>query len=105
LAWLHATCPHATFRDPQQAIAAAEEGAKLSPPTDCFALDALAVAHASAGNFEDAARITEQAIASAPPDYVELLRQRLNLYQQGQPFINQPADSIRAASHETQVDK
>jgi tetratricopeptide (TPR) repeat protein len=105
LAWLHATCPDAAFRDPQQAIAAAEEAAKLSPPTDCFALDALAVAHASAGNFENAARLTEQAIASAPPDYVELLRQRLNLYQQGQPFINQPAGAVRAASHETQINK
>jgi len=105
LAWLHATCPNAAFRDPQQAIAAAEEAAKLSPPTDCFALDALAVAHASAGNFKDAARITEQAIASAPPDYAELLRQRLNLFHQGQPFINQPADSVRAASLETDIDK
>jgi tetratricopeptide (TPR) repeat protein len=105
LAWLHATCPNADFRDPQQAITAAEEAAKLSPPTDCFALDALAVAQASAGNFEDAARLTEQAIASAPPDYAELLRQRLNLYQQGQPFINQPADSVRAASHATPIDK
>jgi tetratricopeptide (TPR) repeat protein len=105
LAWLHATCPDAAFRDPQQAIAAAEEAAKLSPPTDCFVLDALAVAYASAGNFEDAARMTEQAIASAPPDYVELLRQRLNLYKQGQPFINQPANSVRAASHQTPIDK
>jgi tetratricopeptide (TPR) repeat protein len=105
LAWLHATCPEARYRDPQQAIAAAEHAAKLSPPTDCFALDALAVAHASAGNFDDAARIAEQAIASAPPDYVETLRQRLNLYQQGQPFVNRPPDSVRAASHEASTSK
>ncbi|HEY3393904.1 MAG TPA: tetratricopeptide repeat protein [Lacipirellulaceae bacterium] len=105
LAWLHATCPDARYRDPQQAIAAAEQAAKLSPPTDCFALDALAVAHASAGNFEDAARIAEQAIASAPPDYVETLRQRLNLYQQGQPFVNQGDNSVRAASHERSTSK
>jgi tetratricopeptide (TPR) repeat protein len=105
LAWLHATCPDTRYRDPQQAIAAAEEAAKLSPPTDCFALDALAVAHASAGNFEDAARLVEQALASAPPDYVEMLRERLNLYQQGQPVVNPAVDSVRAASHEAATNK
>jgi hypothetical protein len=62
------------------------------------------VAHASAGNFEDAARFAEQAIASAPPDCVEMLRERLNLYQQGQP-VNQAADSVRAASHEAATKK
>jgi tetratricopeptide (TPR) repeat protein len=105
LAWLHATCPDARYRDPQQAIAAAEEAAKLSPPTDCFALDALAAAHASAGNFEEAARIAQQAIASAPPDYAELLRQRLALYEQGQPFTSSTPGSVRAASHETATAK
>lgn len=101
LAWLHATCPDERFRDATEAVAAAERAVMLSPPADCFALDALAVAHASAGNFEDAARIAEQAIAIAPPDYVELLRQRLHHFQQGQPFINQPAEAVRAASHES----
>ena len=52
LAWLEATCPDERFRDPQQAVAAAERAAKLSPQGDCFVLDALAAAYASAGNFE-----------------------------------------------------
>jgi tetratricopeptide (TPR) repeat protein len=102
LAWLHATCPDPRFRDPEQAIAAAEQAAKLSAPDDCFILDALAVAHASAGNFVEADRIAEQAIATAPPEYADMLRQRRTGYQQGQPFINPPAGEIHAASHESE---
>ena len=56
LAWLHATCPDERFRDPARAVAAAEQAVKLSPPTDCFALDALAVALAEGRTLEQAAR-------------------------------------------------
>src|SRR5262249_17786255 len=63
LACLQATCPDARFRDPQQAVAAAESAAKLSPQGDCFVLDALGAAYASAGNFDQAVRVQKQALA------------------------------------------
>jgi tetratricopeptide (TPR) repeat protein len=100
LAWLRATCPDSAYRDTKQALSAAKEAQRLAPPDDPFVLDALAAAHASAGDFEEAVRVQQQAIATSPPDFVEPLRQRLNLYQQGQPFLNEPVNTVRAASHE-----
>ena len=100
LAWLHATCPNPRYRNPEEALAAAKEAAKLSPPDDSFVLDALAAAYASGGDFEEAVRLQEQAIAVAPPDFAEPLQQRLALYQQGQPFVSGPEPAVRAALHE-----
>jgi tetratricopeptide (TPR) repeat protein len=100
LAWLYATCADANYRDPQQALAAAQRAAELSEPNDCFVLDALAAAHASAGAFEEATRVQQQAVAAAPPDYAVPLRQRLALYEQRQPFVSGSMDgAVRAASH------
>lgn len=100
LAWLQATCANPRYRNAEQALAAAEQAAKLSPLNDSFVLDALAAAHANAGQFGRAAQIQEQAIRTAPADFAEPLRQRLALYQQGQPYRSGPAPAERAASHE-----
>jgi tetratricopeptide (TPR) repeat protein len=102
LAWLRATCPDERYRDSEQAIAAAEQAVKLAGPADCFVLDALAAAHASAGQFENAVRIQEQAIAAAPPDYSVPLRERLNLYQQGQSYLAAPTGQVLPVSHESE---
>jgi tetratricopeptide (TPR) repeat protein len=100
LAWLCATCADTSYRDSEQALAAAQLAVELSEPGDCFMLDALAAAHASAGAFEEAVRVQQQALVTTPPDFAESLRQRLALYQQGQPFVSGPPNStIRAASH------
>ena len=88
LAWLHATCPNPEFQDPHAAIAAAEQAAKVAPPNDYLILDTLAAAHASAGSFDKAKEIQQQAIANAPPESVASLKQRLSLYQRGQVFRN-----------------
>jgi tetratricopeptide (TPR) repeat protein len=101
LAWLYATCGDASYRNPEQALAAAQRATELAEPGDCFVLDALAAAHASAGAFEEAVRVQERALATAPPDYADPLRQRLLLYQQGQSFISGAANSkVRTASAE-----
>jgi tetratricopeptide (TPR) repeat protein len=106
LAWLYATCADANYRDPQQALAAAQRAVDLSEPGDCFVLDALAAAHASAGAFEEAARVQLQALATAPPDYLDPLRQRLTLYEQGQPFVSGTLNgAVRAASHSGEVEQ
>jgi tetratricopeptide (TPR) repeat protein len=100
LAWLHATCADAGYRDAEHALDAAQRAAELSEPGDCFVLDALAAAHASGGSFEEAIQVQQEAIATAPPDYADPLRQRLKLYQQGQPFISGTMNrAVRAASH------
>ncbi|MEX0641617.1 MAG: tetratricopeptide repeat protein [Pirellulales bacterium] len=99
LAWLWATCPNPRYRSPEQALAAAEQARTLAPPGDSFVLDTAAAAHANAGQFEDAIRMQEQAIAAAPPDLVEQMQQRLALYQQGEPFRSgQPRSAVKPAS-------
>jgi tetratricopeptide (TPR) repeat protein len=101
MAWLQATCPSPSHRNAEQAIVAAEQAVKLSVADDCFVLDALAAAHASAGDFDEATRVQQQAVASAAPDFAEPLRQRLDLYRQGQPFISGQNPAVRPASHNT----
>jgi tetratricopeptide (TPR) repeat protein len=105
LAWLHATCADPNYRDPQQAISAAQRAAQLSPPNDSFVLEALAAAYASAGEFAEAVRVQQQAITASPGDFAEPLRQRLALYQQGQPFLSEANPAVRAASHEARGDE
>jgi len=88
VAWLEATCPDPNFRNPDAAIAAAEQAAKLAPPNDYLILDTLAAAHASVGNFDKAKKIQQQALAGAPPEAASVLKQRLALYNHGQVFQN-----------------
>jgi tetratricopeptide (TPR) repeat protein len=99
LAWLWATCPNQRYRRPEQALAAADEAMTLAP-RDSVVLDAAAAAHANANQFDKAIELQQQAIDSAPPELVEQLRQRLVLYQQGQPFRSgQVTPVVEQASH------
>jgi serine/threonine-protein kinase len=101
LGWLHATCPDFHFRDPKQALAAADEAARLSSDEDYLILDTLAAAHACGGNFEQAVEFEQKALTAAPPGVAGALEQRLALYQRGKAFAAAPARSdIRTASHE-----
>jgi tetratricopeptide (TPR) repeat protein len=105
LAWLMATCPNPEVFNPQQAIACAEQAAKLSSGTDFLILDTLAAAHASAGQFKEAIAIEEKAIASAPPEVAPPLKHRLACYQGGVAYRIEPAKkSVRQASHEEPMD-
>ena len=100
LAWLRATCPDARYRDAEQAIAAAQRAVELAPANDCLMLEALAAARANAGQFEEAIRIQQQALATASPDIRRLLEDRLELYRQGEAFRSGPRAAVRTASHE-----
>jgi tetratricopeptide (TPR) repeat protein len=86
LAWLQATCPDDRYRDPKQALSAAQQAVELSPPDSFMALDALAAAHASAGHFDQAIKTQQQAISAAPPEFASPMKRRLALYQKGRPF-------------------
>jgi tetratricopeptide (TPR) repeat protein len=105
LAWLESTCPDEQFRDAQQAVTAAERAAKLSPPGNCFVLDALAAAQANAGNFDAAVHYQKLAMANSPKSFEPQFAERLALYEQHQPYRNEVAASapdrqVRAASLE-----
>ena len=98
LAWLMATCPDPRFRDPEQALSAAQRAARLSPPGDCFVLDALAAAHANAGQFDQAVRYQKEAASIAPPDFQPSFTGRLALYQRRRPFRNAGQQRATATS-------
>jgi tetratricopeptide (TPR) repeat protein len=104
LAWLLATCPDHTFRNPRQALASASRAAQLAAPGDPFMLDALAAAHANAGQFDRAIRCQQEAIINVPGDFAQPFRERLALYEQHRPFRNGADDfvdgNVRAASLE-----
>lgn len=104
-AWFLATCPNPKFHNPQQAIAAAEHAAKLSPGNDYLLLDTLAAARASAGQFPQAIETQEKALACAPPELATSFEQRLALYRQGRAYRSAPASKdVRTVSNESPVD-
>jgi tetratricopeptide (TPR) repeat protein len=88
LAWLLATCPNPDFQNSQQALEAAEQAVKLGPANDFLILDTLAASCASAGNFEKAIEVQQQALSNAPAEQARPLEQRLALYRSGRPFRN-----------------
>jgi tetratricopeptide (TPR) repeat protein len=88
LAWLLATCPDPRYRDSGRALASAARAVELAPPGDCAMLDALAAAHADAGNFDEAVRATQDALRTAHAELAAALKFRLALYQQRQPYRN-----------------
>jgi tetratricopeptide (TPR) repeat protein len=90
LAWVLGTSGDASVRSPQEAIGAAERAVALTGSADPAALDALAAAFASGGDFAKAADIAERAIATATRAgngaLADQIRGRLQLYRQGQAF-------------------
>ncbi len=99
-AWLLATCPDAQFRDPENAILGAKQALECEYGERYVALDTLAAALASAGEFDKAIATLEEAIELAPstvrPEYVS----RVKLYKAGQPFHTQPVADISQAVYE-----
>ncbi len=61
--WLRATCPDASLRKGQLAVADAKKACELSKWKESKYIDTLAAASAEAGDFDSAVRYEEQAIA------------------------------------------
>jgi tetratricopeptide (TPR) repeat protein len=102
LAWLHATCTDPKIRSAEQALAAAQRAAELLPKDDYLILDTLAAAHACAGQFDEAVRFEEKALAAAPREVSTTLEQRMALYRKGRAYLSRPADErVRTVSHES----
>jgi tetratricopeptide (TPR) repeat protein len=89
-AWLLATCPDANVRDGGLAIRAAEQALKLLGENDISALDAMAAARATNGQFEEAAQLLQKAVDAASGDEVATLQKRLDMYQNRQPYRDKP---------------
>ncbi|TWT99402.1 lipoprotein NlpI [Botrimarina colliarenosi] len=91
LAWVLATCPERSLRDPAMAIEAAWRARRVLGRDDFLTLDASAAAHAAAGEFAEAIRLQQRAILMAPQSADESAtaeaQQRLRLYEAGRAYI------------------
>jgi tetratricopeptide (TPR) repeat protein len=91
LAFTLAAHPDPAIRQPNRAIYFANHAIQLQRHTDPMVLDTIAVAYASAGQFEKAIATTEKALQMAvaykKPKLADELRSRLELYRKGQPYL------------------
>lgn len=90
LAWLLATCPDEQYRDGARAVEHAQAACELSGWSDPGSLDTLAAAYAEAGDFAAAVERQQQAVELASETEKEGYAARLALYQQQQPYRDEP---------------
>ncbi len=90
LAWLLATSQDPTPADIEAAVRLAEEAGRLTKHASPPALDALGVAYAAAGRYDDAVRAAEKAAEKADPRLAALIRQRIQLYREQRPYREAP---------------
>jgi tetratricopeptide (TPR) repeat protein len=86
LTWQLATCPDPEFRDGARAVAVGLQAAEKPGWQQPHMLDTLAAAYAENGQFEEAIRTQERALALFPPgtDFTQY-QQRLEGYRAGHP--------------------
>lgn len=99
-AWLLATCPDDSVRNPTLALQRAQAAIELTGDKDAAFLDTLAAAQAVNGDFAGATKTIHEAVQLATPDAKEMYLERLALYEQEQPFRLEPPGNIVQASHE-----
>lgn len=91
LAWLLATAPDASLRDPEQALRLAEGLVALSDAPPANFVDTLAAAQAATGRLEEAVRTAQRALDAAERERSEELaraiRARLARYRAGASWI------------------
>jgi Flp pilus assembly protein TadD len=90
LAWLLATCPEASSRDGQRAMALARQAMQLSGVTNPQLLDTLAAAYAEAGQFGEAVEMARRALSLPATQnnkaLADALQTRLKLYETNLPY-------------------
>ena len=99
-AWLLATCPDNSVRNPELAIERAKQAIELSGKDDAVGLDTLAAAQASAGEFDLAAESVARALELAPADERNVYQERLELYQNGTAYRIEPVQYVSQANYE-----
>ena len=90
LAWILATQDDPAIRNVPEAIRLAKRACELTWNREPRLLATLGVAQSEAGQFSEAIRVTEQAVALDTAEHADQtvaeLRQRLELYRKGQPY-------------------
>jgi tetratricopeptide (TPR) repeat protein len=100
-AWLLATCPDSSVRDPELAIERAQTVIGHGGENDAVNFDTLGAAQASAGHFDAAIESIKRAIALAPDEERPAYEQRLSLYESAKPYRISPMDfELEQASYE-----
>ena len=92
--WLLATCPDPQFRDPENALLGARQALEFDYGQRHVALDTLAAALASTGQYDKAISTLQNALAIAPAASKPAYTQRLRLYQHQQPFRTEPIGEV-----------
>jgi len=91
IARIRASWPDEKLRNADEAVRIAEQACQLSGRKHAGYLDTLAIAHAAAGRFADAVKVAEEALAVATGTgnsaLVAAIRQHLELFKAGKPFI------------------
>ena len=89
-AWLLATCPVETVRNPKLAVQLAEQAESLSDlPVGNF-LDTLAAAYAADGRFDEAVQTAEQALKVMPDEDKPGTTARLEKYRAKKAHVEEP---------------
>ena len=90
LAWIRATSSDPSLRDGATAISLAERADQATRHQDVTVIDALAAAYAAVGRYEDALRAARLGlaltIAAGQTAAAAQFRQRIDVYQKGQPL-------------------
>jgi tetratricopeptide (TPR) repeat protein len=98
-AWLLATCPDGTVRNPGVALERAQKAVKLERKPDATTFDTLAAAQASAGDFRAAMQTIRRAIELAPPSERSVYQDRMQMYRQSKPYRIEPLASVQQAGY------
>ena len=89
LASLLAAAPEPSVRHPAEAVRLADRAVALTLRRDANTLDVLAVAHASAGEFDRAIAIADEALAlNPPPAIARMIRSHRELFARREPYIS-----------------
>ena len=92
-AWIFATHPDPSVRNPSEALRLAQRAVELTGGANLIALDSLAAALAAAGRFEAAAETQRRVIDLADRRAARsaaALRRRLARYESGRPQVSDP---------------
>lgn len=91
LAWMLATHADPAVREPGEAVALASRAAEVVRGRDPLVLNALAAAHAAAGDTGRAVSVAEEALALAvrngAAEVADRIRELLVVYREGRPFV------------------
>ena len=94
LAWMLAACPDAAVRQPQEALAIAKRLTAHGGPESPILLDTLAIAYAANGDFEQAVKTEQRAIAATAPGGPSAegrgFTQRLEMFRNNAAYTDPP---------------